>query len=212
MKRGAVASSGEPPEGSPEERDRRKKKKVATFLGFTIFDLVVIALMAALGIASKGFIYPFVQPFTMSIGIPAGTVAGGIYMLWLVLGRGITGKDLTATFISATQSVIAFFGVAGKFGAFNFLVYIPPGIACDLSFFLLHRSFFPEAIRWLAFPFAGCLSNIAGVFIVNNLIFSLMDWYLVFVLSVGGLSGIGGGVVALMIYRVFNRVFPHAKG
>ena len=40
-----------------------------------VIDLLVIAVMAGLGMASKGFVYSFVQVFTLPLGVPAGTIA-----------------------------------------------------------------------------------------------------------------------------------------
>ena len=64
---------------------------------FSLFDLIIIAMMAALGIAIKPVVVPLAHIITGPLFIPSGAVAGGFYMMWLVLGLGLTGKRGTAT-------------------------------------------------------------------------------------------------------------------
>ncbi|MEM3341611.1 MAG: hypothetical protein QW728_02860, partial [Thermoplasmata archaeon] len=48
-------------------------------------------------------------------------------------------------------------------------------------------------------------------FVVSKLIFELMAWYMAFVLSIAGLSGIAGGFLAWMIFRMYEKVFPRFR-
>lgn len=59
---------------------------------FSIFEIVVIALMATIGIAIKPLISPLIHIITGPLYIPGGAVAGGFYMMWLILGAGLIGK------------------------------------------------------------------------------------------------------------------------
>lgn len=56
-------------------------KSKANILGrFPISDLVIIAILSALGIATKPIIVPLVHIITGPLYIPGGAVAGGFYM------------------------------------------------------------------------------------------------------------------------------------
>ena len=59
---------------------------------FTAFELLIITMMAALGIAVKSVVVPLAQMITGPLYIPGGVVAGGFYMLWIVLGYGLVNK------------------------------------------------------------------------------------------------------------------------
>ena len=67
---------------------------------FSMLDLVVIALTSALGIGIKPIIVPLIHIVTGPLYIPGGAAAGGFYMLWIVLGIGITRKIGTGTLIA----------------------------------------------------------------------------------------------------------------
>lgn len=75
---------------------------------FSVFDLIIIAMISTLGIASKPVIVPLSHIITGPLLIPGGVVAGGFYMLWLVLGAGIVGKPGTATLIGVVQALMVF--------------------------------------------------------------------------------------------------------
>ena len=63
---------------------------------FSIFDLVIIAISAAIGVAIKPVIVPLVQIVSGPLFIPGGAIAGGFYMMWLVIGAGLVGKRAPA--------------------------------------------------------------------------------------------------------------------
>ena len=48
-------------------------------------DLVLMALFASLGLATKNIVHPLVATITEPLYIPAGAVAGGVYMMWPVV-------------------------------------------------------------------------------------------------------------------------------
>ena len=58
---------------------------------FTLVDHMVMAMLAASGIAIKVVVVPLAQMVTGPLLIPGGVVAGGFYMLFLVLASAITG-------------------------------------------------------------------------------------------------------------------------
>ena len=66
---------------------------------FTVYELVIISIMATIGIAVKPVIVPVAHLISGPLMIPSGAFAGGLYMLWLIVGMGIVGKHGTATLI-----------------------------------------------------------------------------------------------------------------
>ncbi|HQJ37915.1 MAG TPA: ECF transporter S component, partial [Bacillota bacterium] len=95
---------------------------------FTVYDLVVISLTAALGIGIKPIIVPLVHIITGPLYIPGGAAAGGFYMLWIVLGIGITRKTGTGTLIGLIQALLVIItGFYGTHGAASIITYTIPG-------------------------------------------------------------------------------------
>ena len=59
---------------------------------YSVFNLIIIAVVSALGIATKPIVVPLIHIITGPLFIPGGALAGGFYMFWLVLGAGIVKK------------------------------------------------------------------------------------------------------------------------
>ena len=96
---------------------------------FTLYDLIIIAMLSALGVAVHPVVYPLVHILTGPLFIPSGAVAGGFYMMWLVLGAGLTGKRGTATLIGIVQALLVMgTGIIGSHGALSLLTYTMPGV------------------------------------------------------------------------------------
>lgn len=163
---------------------------------FSLFDLIIIAMMAALGIAIKPVVVPLAHIITGPLFIPSGAVAGGFYMMWLVLGLGLTGKRGTATLIALVQAlVVTGTGMVGSHGAMSLLTYTVPGIMADLGLLLIGH-------RVCCYPcsfLAGLLANMGGTVMVNFVYFRLPLIPLVLALSTAALSGGLGGILAFQI-------------
>ena len=96
---------------------------------FSMFDLVVIAMMASLGVAIKPVVVPLAHIITGPLYIPGGVIAGGFYMMWIVLGAGLVGKLGTAPLISSVQAIMVIsIGVLGTHGIMSLMTYILPGL------------------------------------------------------------------------------------
>ncbi len=167
---------------------------------FSVFDLIIVAMLSALGIATKPIIVPITHIITGPLLIPGGVVAGGFYMMWLVLGAGLTGKCGAATLIGLVQALMVFgTGVFGSHGALTLLSYTLPGVAIDLMLWLTRH-------RICCLPcsfFAGVLANICGAALVNILYFRLPLVPLMLTLTVAALSGGLGGIIA---YKVLQQL------
>ncbi len=168
------------------------------FRKFSVYDLIVIALSAALGIASKPFILPITHMITGPLFIPGGAVAGGFYMMWIVLGAALVGKVGSATTIALTQGVIVMItGSFGTHGVLSLITYSIPGLAVDMLFIVLRRKIeLPTD-----FFFAGILANLGGTYLSNLIFFRLPLAPLVIALASGALSGGLGGLLGYKIYK-----------
>jgi len=176
------------------------------FRPFTTLDLVIITMMAALGIAIKPVITPLAQIITGPIMIPGGVVAGGFYMLWLVLGYGLTGnKPGTTLLIGLVQGLIILMQPFGNHGAFSIVTYAAPALAVELVYLVLKGPRSP--VR--AFV-GGVAANITGSFLVSVVVMRIEFWrlpllpFLLMVLT-AVLAGGLGGLVAYDLLRRLGR-------
>lgn len=169
---------------------------------FSVFDLVMMAMMASLGIAIKPVVVPLAHIITGPLYIPGGVVAGGFYMLWLVLGAGLVGKRGTAAIISLVQAIMVIsIGVFGTHGIVSFATYLLPGIAVDMVLLLTgHRG----CCLGCCF-LAGIAANISGTFLVNVVFFQLPMLPLILSLSAAALSGGLGGIIAYAILKQLQK-------
>jgi len=156
--------------------------------------------MAALGIATKAIVVPLAHIITGPFFIPSGAVAGGFYMMWLVLGFGITGKRGTMTLICLVQAIaVIATGIVGSHGVMSLLTYTTPGILADLGLLLIGHRLCCLPCAFLA----GLLCNIGGTTMVNFVYFRLPVIPLVLSLSIAALSGGLGGIIA---FKIIERV------
>lgn len=169
---------------------------------FSVFDLVVISLTAALGIGIKPIIVPLVHIITGPLYIPGGAAAGGFYMLWIVLGLGITGKPGTGTLIGLVQGLLVMItGVYGTHGAASIITYTFPGILVDVGARLLGRRLLSPG----GFFILGLLANISGTYLSSLIFFRLPLIPLLLSLSTASLSGGLGGLIAYRIILELNK-------
>lgn len=159
--------------------------------------------MAALGVAVKPIVVPLVHLVTGPLLIPGGSVAGGIYMLWIVLGASLIKKNGTGTLISAVQAIMVIAsGIYGSHGIMSFITYLLPGIAVDIAALVFYR-----CNDWKLKMFVwGMAANLTGTFLSNLLFFRLPTIPLILSLSAGALSGGFGGLVAYAIQNKLIRL------
>ncbi len=156
-------------------------------------DYIVLAMMAAMGIAIKTIIVPLAQIITGPLFIPGGVAAGGFYMAFLVLGKAITGRRFAATIIALIQAaVVTITGTMGSHGAASLLTYTLPGVAVDILFLLIRH----KGCCALCCFLGGAVANITGSFAVNLAIFNLSFVPLMLALCAAALFGGLGGLVA----------------
>ncbi|MEG0829429.1 MAG: ECF transporter S component [Anaerovoracaceae bacterium] len=175
---------------------------------FSVYDLVIIAIMAALGIAVKPIVVPLAHLISGPLMMPSGAFAGGLYMMWLVIAYGIVKKPGTPTLTALIQALLVFLtGIVGSHGIMTFFTYLIPGISIDLVLLLIgHR----VCCRGCAVV-SGVVANVAGTVCVNLVFFQAPDIYLILIMSVAALSGTVGGLLAWQLLRVMEKYKLIAK-
>jgi len=170
---------------------------------FTLSDWVVCAVMAALGIAVKVVVVPLVHTVTAALFIPGGAVAGGLYMLFLVLGAALIRKPGAATLIALLQAVVVFVtGLPGSQGALSLLTYTLPGLGVDALFLVLRT----RAATLPGCFLAGIVANVIGTYAVNVALFRLPLIALILSLAAAALSGGIGGILAYALTQRLARL------
>ncbi|MDR1028065.1 MAG: ECF transporter S component [Clostridiales Family XIII bacterium] len=172
---------------------------------FSAYDLIVIAVMAAVGVAIKPVVASVAHVISAPLMIPGGSLAGGLYMMWIVLAFALTGKYGSATLAGLVQAIIVMLtGVPGSHGLMSLFSYVSPGLVVDLLMLALtlprKRSF-----DRLASFFAGIAANVMGTLAVNVIFFRLPPLFLALTLSVSAVSGGVGGLIAWELFRVMRK-------
>jgi len=178
------------------QKTHKGNMKIATI------DLVLITLFASLGMATKNIIHPLAAAITEPFYIPAGAVAGGLYMMWPVLAFGFVRKIGAATMTSLIQAFIGLVLPFGNFGLLNFLIYLVPGLAID-AFFLLSRH---KACCAGCCIIASALANAVGTVLVASLVLVSPWVVLSFLAVIAAISGSVGGFIANMLLVRIGKI------
>jgi len=182
---------------------------------------VFISLMAAAGIAIKPLIVPVVRVVAVPLGLPGGSLVGGIYMMWLILGHAFTRKPWAATLVGIVQAILAWvMGVPGPQGPWMLVMYMAPGIAADLVLRLnsgsesasASASATATALSPGAAMLAGAAANATGIALMCLIVYRISPPVLALSVAVGAMSGSVGGVLACAIHRRVARIDRQAHG
>jgi energy-coupling factor transport system substrate-specific component len=167
---------------------------------FSVADLVIIASIAALGIAVKPIVGPISKFISTPLGIPGGSLAGGFYMMWLVLAISIVNKRFTGTVFGVLQAVLVLLvGMAGKQGMFSLISYTVPGILADLVYALIKRR-----TKLITHLVLSVVANLAGSLSTAIFFFKLPPLMLCMNVALATASGIMGGYLA---YGTFQALW-----
>jgi hypothetical protein len=165
-------------------------------------DLVLMALFASLGLATKNVIHPLVATITGPLYVPTGAVAGGLYMMWPVMAFGLVRRVGAASMVSLTQAFISLLMPYGNFGLLSFVIYLAPGLAID-AFFLLSRH---KACCAACCAGASAIANVVGTIAVGALVLFLPLVVLSFLSVVAAISGCMGGFIANMLLVRIGKI------
>ena len=170
---------------------------------FTLFELILLALIAAAGIAVKPVAVAVSHLITGPLFIPGGAIAGGFYMLFVVLGAALVGKKGSATLICLIQAIVVLVsGVYGSHGAASLITYVVPGLLVDLLWIICRTNG-----NSLIACFTGVITaNVSGTVLVNFVFFRMPLIPLLFTAALAALSGGLGGVMTWQIVKHFKKL------
>lgn len=184
-----------------------EKKKF--FDKFSSFELIIIVVMAALGVAVKPIIVPIAHIVCGPLMIPSGAMAGGLYMMWMVIGYGLVRKRGTAFLVALVQALLVVFtGIVGSHGIMTFATYLGPGIAVELILFLVPKLGLNKPMCLSA----AAAANVIGTLTVNYVFFRTPGAYLILVLAIAALSGIIGGLISWHLVQIFDAFHTYSRG
>ena len=170
--------------------------------GYSMKDMMLIAVMAALGVALKPIVVPIANTLASPLLIPGGAFAGGLYMMWLVMASALTGRVGAAALAGLVQALLMMVtGMPGSHGVLSFITYILPGVFVDVAALLFLRRGFCLNQAFIA----GIAANLTGT-VLSNLIFirpPLIPWLLS--LTVAAFSGGVGGLIAWRLYGLLQK-------
>ena len=172
------------------------------FRSFTLFELIILAFLAACGVAVKPLVVALTHLVTGPLLIPGGSLAGGLYMLFVILGAALVDKRGAATLVCLIQSIMVMVtGVYGTHGAASLFTYVLPGLLADLYWILSRTSAYGKLPC-----FFGCIiANITGVLLVNIVFFRLPAVPLLFSAALAAFSGGLGGLIAWNLAKAIKK-------
>jgi energy-coupling factor transport system substrate-specific component len=170
---------------------------VRFFEKFSSQDLLYIAILSAIGLAVKSIVTPFVRIVSAPLMVPGGSLAGGIYMLWIVLAIGIVRKPGTGILVGVIQGIaVLALGFFGNHGAVSLISYSLPGIAAEFG-----GLFFKQKEILTAQVVMCVLANVSGTIVVTLFVLRLAFIPLMIAVIISVLSGILGGIFSRSILK-----------
>lgn len=178
-------------------------KKKTLLYNFSVFNLTIIAIVSALGVATKPIVVPLAHVITGPLLIPGGAIAGGFYMLWIVIGVGLVKKFGTGMLIGVVQAILVIAtGAMGSHGIMSIVSYTLPGLGVDFVFLFAKNKNY-NVLHYVI----GCIfANIIGTFMSNIMFFRLPSVAVTLMLSSAALSGAIGGVLASSIIKGLEKM------
>jgi energy-coupling factor transport system substrate-specific component len=178
-------------------------KKKTLLYKFSVFNLTIIAIVSALGVATKPIVVPLIHIITGPLLIPGGAIAGGFYMMWIVIGVGVVKKFPTGTLIGIVQAILVIAtGTMGSHGIMSIVSYTLPGLGVDIAFLFAKN----KNYNILHYVFACMFANVIGTFISNIMFFRLPSLAVIFILSSAAMSGAIGGIIACSIIKSLEKM------
>ena len=127
---------------------------------FETRDLVIIAIISALGGVSSTYIGYLGNLVNRFLGVPfgAGQFLAGLHIFWITLGYGLTKKRGTGVMIGVLKAFVELFS-GGKLGIFVLVLSGAQGALVDLVFLFLRKR------NFISYIMAGGIATAANVFI-----------------------------------------------
>lgn len=170
------------------------------FKRFSTRDLIIIASLAGIGFAMKIIIGPLFKMITVPLMVPGGSLAGGFYMMWLVLAVLIVSKWGTGLIFGLLQALIALVLGTKNQGLLSLISYTLPGLALDFVYPLLRH---PDKLYTHIILCA--LANMLGAGVIAVFLFHHPLPAVAVVLGMALISGVVGGVVSYSVYKPLKQ-------
>jgi energy-coupling factor transport system substrate-specific component len=165
-------------------------------LKFRINELLIIAILSAIGLCIKPIVSPLTHIISSPLMIPGGSISGGIYMSWLVLAKLIIPRTGSSLLVGVTQGILVIMlGFFGNHGIYSIVTYGLPGLAIELICLILKKRNILNSIIY-------CIAaNLTGSALISVIIFRLPTVAMIIALSMSIISAIAGAFLAWSIYR-----------
>jgi energy-coupling factor transport system substrate-specific component len=174
------------------------------FKKFTLYELILIAALSAIGLAIKPIINPMIHIITSSLRIPGGSLSGGFLMMWMALARVMVNKPGSALLFGLTQGItVMLIGFFGSHGVFSLVSYSLPGLVLEIfALFFKGQSLFVLCLYCI-------VANITGSLIVAVVVMQVPFLLLMITIASSFLSGMMGGYFAEIVLKKSEKLAPH---
>ncbi len=127
---------------------------------FSTRDLLMMAVLAALGGVASTYIQALANAVHAALGFPGATqVLAGLHVIWIVLAVGLTGKQGSGTVTGIVKGAVEFLS-GNTHGILVILIDVVAGILVDLGMLP-----FRNKNTFLAYSIAGGLATASNVFV-----------------------------------------------
>lgn len=169
---------------------------------FSTQDLIVIAIISALGMAIKPIITPVIHLVSSPLMIPGGSLAGGFYMLWLGIVIVLVPRPGAALLTALAQGMTTvILGQFGNHGIVSLISYTAPGLVAEIVALLFREK------HSLGAQITICSSaNVVGTLLVAWLVMRQPPLILTISVITAIVSGIGGGIIS---YTILQRLLRY---
>ncbi|MBC7092480.1 ECF transporter S component [Candidatus Bipolaricaulota bacterium] len=154
----------------------------------SVRDLVVVALLAAVGGALSAYVGYLGNLVNRFVGVPfgAGQILAGLHVVWPLLAAALVGRFGAATLTGLAKGAVEFL-MGGTHGVVILLVSAVQGAFVDLG-----MSLDPRRRLW-GFLLSGTVASASNVFVFQALYFSGVP--VGYILIMAGLAGASGLVL-----------------
>lgn len=173
---------------------------------YSLVDFIFIAQAAALGFAAKPLVSGLVHLITAPLMIPGGAVAGGIYMMFLVIPAALIPNFGVASLTAFVQAIMVLATGIGSHGAMSLLSYTLPGIAVEAIMLISRLASKNKKAGLIPCFLSAIAANVTGTFVVNKVFFALPFVALMLTLFSAAFSGGLGGFVAYSLVSQLRKI------
>jgi len=127
---------------------------------FSTRDLLMMAVLAALGGVAGTYIQALANAVHAALGFPGATqVLAGLHVIWILLAVGLTGKQGSGTVTGIVKGAVEFLS-GNTHGILVILIDVVAGTMVDLGMLP-----FRNKNSYLAYSFAGGIATASNVFV-----------------------------------------------